>query len=64
MKMPDSIEAQNIERAARQRWATTPALHQEFPNEACYLAFVKADAQGLVKIQGRRKGTASEQARG
>ena len=46
-----------IEKQAKINWTNDPALRDEFAgNFESYVAYLKADAAGLIKFAGRRSG--------
>jgi hypothetical protein len=45
----------SVEDKAKKEFAESPALQEEFGSEACYVAFMKAEAEGRVKILGSKE---------
>lgn len=49
--MTDFVDEQQIAQQAIKDWKNKPEIRDEFPDVATYQAFLKAEAQGLVKIR-------------
>lgn len=53
---PPARPSGNPEVRAEQEWERDPKLQDEFPTKASYVAYAKANAQGLVRIHSPRRG--------
>jgi hypothetical protein len=47
---PENFAGLSVEERAKKEWDSKPELRAEFKEQAAYVAFLKADAKGLVKI--------------
>lgn len=55
-KLKADVEAaQTLEEKAKQEWDKTPALREEFASLGIYVAFLKANESGKVRILGKGK---------